>query len=426
MAKLFTVIFAVVALCRKEIACTSSFYTDNDLGQSVPLGKIEPRHQEKIQQELLELMGLYSKPKPRVNEKSIQSASKFMRDLYKSLRGLDAPDQAAEDSHIHVSNLLNTSALGLDPAKVEGSDVIVSFVNNVRKLQHVRHERDRMFYFDFSEVSVGETLRGAELRLFKEVSTEFKSGTFTISLYAIKQGPDWEDKILEMESSLNVDWARTGWITLDATKVAGNWTLFPHMNMGLFLKVVDHLGKECDPKDIGLVGRKGPADKQPFLVGYMTMASAVLSRRTRALRAARWASPRDDVSYADNPYTNNSKQGMLNCFNTRYGPHYNCQRHPLYINFRDIGFSSDFLIAPEGYSAFYCDGDCSFPLGIHMNATNHAIVQTLVHLMTPNEAPKPCCAPSKFGPITLLYYDAGSSVILKRFKEMIVKACGCL
>lgn len=40
--------------------------------------------------------------------------------------------------------------------------------------------------------------------------------------------------------------------------------------------------------------------------------------------------------------------------------------------------SKDWIIAPEGYAASYCDGECSFPLNAHMNATNHAIVQTLV------------------------------------------------
>lgn len=39
----------------------------------------------------------------------------------------------------------------------------------------------------------------------------------------------------------------------------------------------------------------------------------------------------------------------------------------------------DWIIAPEGYAANYCDGECSFPLNAHMNATNHAIVQTLVN-----------------------------------------------
>ncbi|KAI6074881.1 Bone morphogenetic protein 6 [Aix galericulata] len=39
--------------------------------------------------------------------------------------------------------------------------------------------------------------------------------------------------------------------------------------------------------------------------------------------------------------------------------------------------AADWIIAPKGYAANYCDGECSFPLNAHMNATNHAIVQTL-------------------------------------------------
>lgn len=42
----------------------------------------------------------------------------------------------------------------------------------------------------------------------------------------------------------------------------------------------------------------------------------------------------------------------------------------------------DWIIAPEGYAAYYCDGECAFPLNSYMNATNHAIVQTLVGYLT--------------------------------------------
>lgn len=48
--------------------------------------------------------------------------------------------------------------------------------------------------------------------------------------------------------------------------------------------------------------------------------------------------------------------------------------------FTAMCLSKDWIIAPEGYAANYCDGECSFPLNAHMNATNHAIVQTLVRL----------------------------------------------
>lgn len=47
-------------------------------------------------------------------------------------------------------------------------------------------------------------------------------------------------------------------------------------------------------------------------------------------------------------------------------------------DFHSISFSQDWIIAPEGYAAYYCMGECAFPLNSYMNATNHAIVQTLV------------------------------------------------
>lgn len=92
------------------------------------------------------------------------------------------------------------------------------------------------------------------------------------------------------------------------------------------------------------------------------------------------------------------------------------------MNFKS---SKDWIIAPTGYSAYYCHGDCSFPLKSSMNATNHAIVQTLMHLMNPYEVPKPCCAPTKLSAIMVLYFDESSSVILKKYKNMVVKSCGC-
>lgn len=85
----------------------------------------------------------------------------------------------------------------------------------------------------------------------------------------------------------------------------------------------------------------------------------------------------------------------------------------------------DWIIAPDGYDAYYCSGECNFPLNAHMNATNHAIVQTLVHLLNPGKVPKPCCAPTKLSAISVLYFLDESNVILKKYKNMVVKSCGC-
>ena len=44
---------------------------------------------------------------------------------------------------------------------------------------------------------------------------------------------------------------------------------------------------------------------------------------------------------------------------------------------------NDWIVAPPHYDAHFCHGECPFPLADHLNATNHAIVQTLVNGVNP-------------------------------------------
>ena len=94
------------------------------------------------------------------------------------------------------------------------------------------------------------------------------------------------------------------------------------------------------------------------------------------------------------------------------------------VSFKDLQWN-DWIIAPDGYSADYCQGVCSFPLQSHDNATNHAVVQTLVHLMNPIEVDKPCCAPIQLSGISVLYLDENTNVVLKKYQNMVVNTCGC-
>lgn len=68
-------------------------------------------------------------------KKIVQSASKFMRELYETLT-IDEDNQpdGSDEVHNHISRRINSSTLGVDPSKVDGSDVIVSFVNQGRSL----------------------------------------------------------------------------------------------------------------------------------------------------------------------------------------------------------------------------------------------------------------------------------------------------
>nr|1ES7_A Chain A, BONE MORPHOGENETIC PROTEIN-2 [Homo sapiens]1ES7_C Chain C, BONE MORPHOGENETIC PROTEIN-2 [Homo sapiens]2QJ9_A Chain A, Bone morphogenetic protein 2 [Homo sapiens]2QJ9_B Chain B, Bone morphogenetic protein 2 [Homo sapiens]2QJA_A Chain A, Bone morphogenetic protein 2 [Homo sapiens]2QJA_B Chain B, Bone morphogenetic protein 2 [Homo sapiens]2QJB_A Chain A, Bone morphogenetic protein 2 [Homo sapiens]2QJB_B Chain B, Bone morphogenetic protein 2 [Homo sapiens] len=100
-----------------------------------------------------------------------------------------------------------------------------------------------------------------------------------------------------------------------------------------------------------------------------------------------------------------------------------CKRHPLYVDFSDVGWN-DWIVAPPGYHAFYCHGECPFPLADHLNSTNHAIVQTLVNSVN-SKIPKACCVPTELSAISMLYLDENEKVVLKNYQDMVVEGCGC-
>jgi bone morphogenetic protein 2/4 len=102
----------------------------------------------------------------------------------------------------------------------------------------------------------------------------------------------------------------------------------------------------------------------------------------------------------------------------------NCRRHPLYVDFQDVGWN-DWIVAPPGYHAYFCHGECPFPMADHLNSTNHAIVQTLVNSVNPSAVPRACCVPTDLSPISMLYLDETDKVVLKNYKDMVVEGCGC-
>lgn len=101
-----------------------------------------------------------------------------------------------------------------------------------------------------------------------------------------------------------------------------------------------------------------------------------------------------------------------------------CQRHRLYVDFRDVGWN-DWIVAPDGYEAFFCAGVCPSPLSHHYNVTNHAIVQTMIHDMDRRLAGPACCVPTDLSPMSMLYVDENKKVVLKSYQEMVVNGCGC-
>nr|CAD7448152.1 unnamed protein product [Timema bartmani] len=80
----------------------------------------------------------------------------------------------------------------------------------------------------------------------------------------------------------------------------------------------------------------------------------------------------------------------------------------------------------DSCSAFQCVGKCFFPVSEHLSPTKHAIVQTLLHSVTPSKTARACCVPTRLEPISVLYMDH-RGVLTYRFSyhDMVVAECGC-
>lgn len=392
----------------------SGLYVDNGFDQTVVHRVVSQREKREVEHEILNLLGLPDRPRSAIGRppQVKRSAPKFLLDIYKNALGEDEEEKPVARSHKAGEFDLS----GQDLKAIDQSDVIMTFAAQHRHAG-VRHERGKRLWFDVSEVPPEEYMIGAELRLYHSAHTrsQRRHGSHTITVYRVLNAGNGTQE-LQYIDAVNVTDRKEGWLTLNISEALNHWVNNPNGNEGLYLSVhpTDRLAHEVRPEDVGIVVFRGDPDKQPFITGYFK-SSGVRESKVRKKRDAKRKKKSETNSwdYRTNPYTDPGAQYSRTC-----------KIQTLYVSFRDLQWQ-DWIIAPDGYDAYYCSGECNFPLNAHMNATNHAIVQTLVHLVSPGKVPKPCCAPTKLSAISVLYFLDESNVILKKYKNMVVKSCGC-
>lgn len=97
-----------------------------------------------------------------------------------------------------------------------------------------------------------------------------------------------------------------------------------------------------------------------------------------------------------------------------------CCRYPLWVNFTDIG--EDWIVAPQGYQAYYCDGACPHN---YRAAHEFAKVKSLLHSLNPDAAPAPCCTATELSPLSILHYNSRNELQVTELSDMVVENCGC-
>ncbi|KAL6487585.1 hypothetical protein MHYP_G00042110 [Metynnis hypsauchen] len=434
-------LYGLVWSCLGLVQSARAALADHHVHSSFIYRRLRNHERREIQREILSILGLPHRPRPFSPGKHASSAPLFMLDLYNAMttedeeavvvgeegkgargkaaegarKGAHGPPRQPSPSHSprlatpHDTNFLNDA------------DMVMSFVNMVERDRDFSHQRRhyKEFRFDLTQIPDGEAVTAAEFRIYKDHSHgKYENATLKVSIYQVIKEYQNRDAETFLLDSKKVRASDGGWLVFDITATSNHWVLNPQQNMGLQLCVETMDGRSINMKSAGIIGRSGPQSKQPFLVAFFK-ASEVLLRSVRATGGKRKNHSRNK-SRSQQKTSQAPRSGDQNTSEQKQA----CKKHELYVSFRDLGWQ-DWIIAPEGYAAFYCDGECSFPLNAHMNATNHAIVQTLVHLMFPDNVPKPCCAPTKLNAISVLYFDDSSNVILKKYRNMVVRSCGC-
>ena len=283
--------------------------------------------------------------------------------------------------------------------------------------------------FDVKGIPRGEQVKAAELQLSrdplssgseerKNASTDEKFPTrhylHQVQIHDIvKPGlRGRRDPLFRLVDSKVVDIRDGENIIFDVFPAVQRWIESPSENHGLFVEVAPLDATEESKKHQNHVRLRRSVDedvtdwlsKQPLLFTYTDDGK--------------------NTPRSDNSIVSRFKRASAAKRHRRKNGRENCHRHPLYVDFKDVGWN-DWIVAPPGYEAHYCHGDCPFPLADHLNTTNHAIVQTLVNSVNPSAVPKACCVPTSLEPISMLYLDEENKVVLKNYQDMAVVGCGC-
>ncbi|XP_064381216.1 bone morphogenetic protein 8B-like [Dromaius novaehollandiae] len=387
-----------------------------------PQRRLSGGERRDVQREILAVLGLPGRPRPRgpaAARAPAAAAPLFMLDLYHAVAG---EEEAEEEEAVSRPVLTGLSTQSPPPGSVVSrADTVVSLVNVVEQDRDIFSPKPywKEFRFDLTQIPAGETATAAEFRIYKaRGGTRHANSTLRVSIHEVLAEHANRESDLFLLDVQDLRAGTEGWLVFDVTAASTHWVVGRKCTLGLRLYVETDEGHSVDPGLAGLLGRRGPRSKQPFMVTFFRASPGP----ARVARAAKQLRKRQPKKTNDLPHPN-KLPGIFDEAHAADGRQV-CRRHELYVSFQDLGWL-DWVIAPQGYSAYYCEGECAFPLDSCMNATNHAILQSLVHLMKPEAVPKACCAPTKLSATSVLYYDSNNNVILKKHRNMVVKSCGC-
>ncbi|XP_035916063.1 protein decapentaplegic isoform X2 [Anopheles stephensi] len=392
--------------------------SDDDARYGDSASRPDPKTLVEIEKNLLSLFGFPNRPKIDRSKVVIPEA---MKQLYAQIMGHDLVDSVSVPKEgLNTRNANTVRSFTHEESHID------------ERFQH--HHRFRLL-FNVSSIPRGEKLRAAELTLTRD-GIAHRSGRalartpvqYQVLVYDIvrpgvkgKRAPTF---LLVDTKTLAIN--ESGTASFDVMPAVERWLRQPRKNHGLFVQVTGR------GRSAGAVGHSRQRRSVPAAV---PVHEHVRLRRNAAERHDTWVQKQpllftytDDGRHKQRPIrdaissANRARRASAKRSSRRKNEL--CQRKPLYVDFSDVGWN-DWIVAPPGYEAYFCQGDCRFPIADHLNTTNHAIVQTLVNSYNPTLAPKACCVPTQLSSISMLYLNEQNKVVLKNYQDMTVVGCGC-
>uniref|UniRef100_A0A1B6DZH3 TGF-beta family profile domain-containing protein n=1 Tax=Clastoptera arizonana TaxID=38151 RepID=A0A1B6DZH3_9HEMI len=297
---------------------------------------------------------------------------------------------------------MQSSTLPLPGRHTRSANTVRSFTHTESSIdgRFSRHDRFRL-HFNTSSLPQGEKLTAAELRLSALPPASRSTRLQRVLVHDIVR-PGVRGKAEPLLRLIDTRYVDAEAVVLDVLPATERWAQEPDHNHGLLI-IVEGAKEKSHVRLKRAVEVEDWTTVQPVLFVYLDDGKNKQASLEEMLTRRKRASVRK----------HKRKDGRNNC-----------RRHNLYVDFVEVGWN-DWIVAPPGYDAYYCAGECPFPLADHLNSTNHAIVQTLIHSVNPSTVPPACCVPTALSAISMLYLDEENKVVLKNYQDMAVLGCGC-
>ncbi|KAM8715081.1 hypothetical protein ACLKA7_002173 [Drosophila subpalustris] len=368
------------------------------------------------QLEMIDLLDLGDRPSRMMQPKFHNSASKFLLEVYNEINEEQEPQEVLHQRHKRSldDDILVTSE---DRQEIANCNSILTFSSRIKSPSEVINEKDFHISFNTNDVPTDLMLIQAMLRVYKQPILREETQNFTVSIYRriySHQVLTADEPVYRILHSVNTTTNYKGWLEFNLTRTLHSWLLHKSLQQPQQheLRISVDVA-QLSALDAGLVAPQAArrSNLEPFIVGYFNGPDLLV--KAQKLRFKRQLKNRK-VALPSAP-----RMPPPDLFK----PPLSCERLNFTVDFKELKMHN-WIIAPKKFEAYFCAGGCNFPLGNKMNATNHAIIQTLMHLKQPH-LPKPCCVPTALASITILRYLSQDIIDLTKYHKAVAKECGC-